>query len=362
MQGAGGVAALGLTEAAKSASNPTSTVYRTNGTDPELILNLNVVNAGVPTVLDGLRVKYNPSFSKSVTSEDVNKMMNFGENIASYRSNASLIIERRPDVLATNDTVFLRLTNASIRSYSFDIDLGNFASGLTATLEDAFLNSSTALSMTGNTTVNFDITSATGSQLNDRFMIVFRPGSPLPVTFTAIKAYQTTGTKVQVEWNVTNESNIARYEVERSVNGVSFSSIANVPASANGTAVKNYSAMDMNAVNGANYYRVKSISGNGEVKYTSIVRVNIGKSGTEVTVYPNPVKGNTLSLQFTNMEKGSYTVKLYNAAGQTVMTRTINHNGGSASEQLTLPNAAKGVYQLEVTGNDTRITQQLIIQ
>jgi hypothetical protein len=116
------------------------------------------VNAGVPTVLDGLRVKYNPSFSKQVTSEDVNKMMNFGENIASYRSNASLIIERRPDVLTTNDTVFLRLTNASIRSYSFDIDLGNFASGLTATLEDAFLNSSTALSMTGNTTVNFDIT------------------------------------------------------------------------------------------------------------------------------------------------------------------------------------------------------------
>jgi hypothetical protein len=161
---------------------------------------------------------------------------------------------------------------------------------------------------------------------------------------------------------VTNESNIASYQVERSVNGSSFNSIAAVPATANGTAVKNYSSTDANAVNGANYYRVKSISGNGEVKYTSIVRVNIGKAGTEVTVYPNPVKGNVLSLQFTNMERGTYTVKLYNAAGQTVMTRTITHNGGSASEQLTLPNAAKGVYQLEVTGENMRNTQQLIIK
>jgi hypothetical protein len=183
MRGQGGTAALALTEDAKTSSGPTSNVYRTNGTDPEVMLNLNVVESGVPTVLDGLRVKYNPSFSKSVTSEDVNKMMNFGENIASYRSNTSLIVERRPDVLITNDTVFLRITNASIKSYSFDIDLKNFAAGVTATLEDAFLNSSTVLSITGNTTVNFDITSATGSQLNDRFMIVFRPSSPLPVTF-----------------------------------------------------------------------------------------------------------------------------------------------------------------------------------
>jgi hypothetical protein len=359
---AGNAASLQFVESHKSDQTPSVNVYRTNANDAELTLNLNIVTGGTTAVLDGLRVKYNSTYSSAVNGSDVPKLVNFGENIASYRNNTSLIVERRAEVTTQNDTVFLRLTNASIQSYSFDININNFAAGVTATLEDAFLNSSTALSITGNTTVNFDITSATGSQANDRFMIVFRPSSPLPVTFTAIKAYQTTGSKVQVEWTVTNESNIASYQVERSVNGINFNSIAAVPATANGTALKNYNSTDANAANGANYYRVKSISGNGEVKYTSIVRVNIGKAGTEVTVYPNPVKGNTLSLQFTNMERGTYTVKLYNAAGQTVMTRTIQHNGGSASEQLTLPNTAKGVYQLEVRGENIRTTQQLIIK
>jgi hypothetical protein len=39
-----------FTETVKTASVPNSTVYHINGTDAEISLDLNIVNAGVPTV------------------------------------------------------------------------------------------------------------------------------------------------------------------------------------------------------------------------------------------------------------------------------------------------------------------------
>jgi hypothetical protein len=84
-------------------------------------------------------------------------------------------------------------------------------------------------------------------------------------------------------------------------------------------------------------------------------------TGGAITVYPNPVKGNVVSLQFTNVEKGAYTVVLSNDLGQQVYMSVVNHDGGSAIQKLTLPaSLQKGIYQLQVIGADSKITQQLI--
>ena len=52
---------------------------------------------------------------------------------------------------------------------------------------------------------------------------------------------------------------------------------------------------------------------------------------------------------------------LNNELGQQVYKTQINHDGGSATQTLALPaNLQKGVYQLQVLGTDSKITQQLI--
>lgn len=313
-------------------------------------------------VLDGISVEYAAGYDNAVNFYDATKPANTNESLAVLRNNTELMLERRATI-NNNDTVFLKLWQTVQATYQFKFEPLNFGAGLSAYLEDSYLNTTTPINLNLPTVINFTINSNALSQAANRFRIIFHPSSVLPVTFTSIKAYQKNGNNVQLEWNVANESAIKHYEVETSTNGRSFTKAATVTAKGNNNSSVAYTWLDANAVNGVNYYRIKSTGLNGDVKYTSVVSVKIGKGGAEVSTYPNPVKGNTVSVQFSNMEKGSYTLRLFNVAGQVVMSRTIQHFGGSASEQLTLPEGiATGNYQLEVNGSKNKYVHTIIIQ
>jgi hypothetical protein len=91
--------------------------------------------------------------------------------------------------------------------------------------------------------------------------------------------------------------------------------------------------------------------------------VNVGNSNRSITVYPNPVTTNTISLQLSNLERGRYTVTLTNKLGQQLYRSVIEHNGGSSTQTLSINSSfPKGSYQLQVLGDDVRMTKQLIKQ
>ena len=79
-----------------------------------------------------------------------------------------------------------------------------------------------------------------------------------------------------------------------------------------------------------------------------MVKLTISKVDP-ITVYPNPVIDRTMIVQFTDMLKGIYTVRLINTIGQTVMIRQLSHSGGNASHIVTLDkNIFNGTYRLEI--------------
>jgi hypothetical protein len=185
--------------------------------------------------------------------------------------------------------------------------------------------------------------------------------SAVPVTLTSVKAYQKNA-GVQLEWTVQQESNIDRYEVERSQNGQQFKKLGSVPAKGNSSAAINYNLFDPNPFSRVNFYRIKTIDKSGQETYSQVMKVNTGRGvATLITVYPNPVRGNTIVLQMNNLQKGKYTVTLTNKPGQQIMTKMINHTGGSATETIEpLKALAAGVYQLRFTGEGINITRQVI--
>ena len=80
---------------------------------------------------------------------------------------------------------------------------------------------------------------------------------------------------------------------------------------------------------------------------TSVTNVTDDKA--RVSVYPNPVTGNTFNLQMNNIEEGKYNVTMYNNAGVVVYTAAINQSAGSASHTIQLPaNIVAGTYNLSV--------------
>jgi hypothetical protein len=361
---AAGTASLTFTESSKS-TNRSNVGFRPMGTPSGLIrTTLYLLNTDNTTTLaDGVFAQFNDKFSSGIDRNDAIKFGNTNENLSIVRNTTSLAAERRPE-LTLNDTIYFKLATTSRRAYQFVFDASNMQQpGMVGYLMDSYLGTSTLISLDGKTTVNFSIDAATASAATNRFKIVFKPSVVLPVTFTNVKAYQQ-NSAVAVEWNVENEINIAKYDIEKSTDGSTFSYLSTTIV--NGTANLNntYSWLDVKPVQGVNYYRVKSYDINGDVKYSVIVKAIITSGTSGYSIYPNPVTTNTINLVMTNQPAGKYQVQLTNAIGQVIFAKEIQFEGGTSTQALnTVSKLTAGVYQLEITGRDnTHETQKVIVE
>ena len=350
-----------ITESMKTASvSVVNPIVNTPG-DQQLFVNLMVKNNNnVISLADGIRVRFDGAYNSN-TSDDYVKMGNFDENISSFREGKKLIVEKRP-MIVSKDTIFLRITNTGVKDYQFQIGTFDFVqTNASAFVEDSWLNTSTPINLRSITDINFSVTSDPASANQDRFKIVFATAGPLPVTFTNVKAQQQVK-DILVEWKVSNQLNIAQYEVEKSIDGLNFSKVNAQASILTNTGNAGYNWLDVQAVEGDNFYRIRSIGNNGYIKISEVVKVTIGKGKQLITVYPNPVVNKLASVQFSNMEKGTYWLRLISTSGQVVSNQQLIHNGGSGIYPLKLNNdVTAGAYQLEITKLGGTTTNQTII-
>ena len=81
-----------------------------------------------------------------------------------------------------------------------------------------------------------------------------------------------------------------------------------------------------------------------------------------VSIYPNPVSNSKFNLQMSNMEKGTYTVRVLNNLGQEMMNSTINNEGGTAFKTIATKGLTAGVYTVQVVGKTGSYTTELIVR
>jgi hypothetical protein len=358
---ASGTATITFNESNKSTTN-NNLVFRPAAPTPGMRVILYLLNDDSSTTLaDGAFAQFNDSFNDSVTFEDAPKLSNMSEMLSFARYGKNLSIERRPTITA-NDTLFLQLTQYTGHNYQLEFVGENFESdGLTPYLEDSYLGTSTPLDMTADNKINFSV-SGDSSSVANRFRIVFKMETPLAVTFTTVKAYQE-NTGIAVQWNVENELNIAQYEVEKSVDGTNFTEMAIIKATGNNNSSVAYNWLDTKPAAGDNYYRIKSIDKNGIIKYSQVVRVAINKAGSDISIYPNPVTGNVVNLQFGNEPQGNYEVQLLGKNGALIYTKAISVTSDNMVQSLSLPSSlARGSYEVKITstGNVEKIESILI--
>ena len=266
-----------------------------------------------------------------------------------------------------NDTLYLqtnRLRTAQ-STYRWEITPQNIqAAGLEAYLKDNFTNTTTPVSLTANTVINFTVNSNTASTAANRFSIVFKNNAALPVTVTQLKAYQKNN-NINVDWTTVQEQNIAAYEVEKSNDAQQFIQLTTVQAKGNNNNTNNtYSTTDATPQTGNNYYRIKVVEKNGSYSYTQVVRVTIDATGNgQITVYPNPIKNSSMNVQLQNMEKGKYILQLISQTGQLVQEEQLEHNGGSGSQTIMLgKHISSGIYQLKLIDVKGKVYQQRIVK
>jgi hypothetical protein len=303
-------------------------------------------------LLDGDLTQYDQSFANELDGMDARKMSNFSENLGLIRENTTLVIERR-HTIQTTDTIFYKLWNVQQKNYQLEFITSNLNHpGLTGFLEDSYLHTSVPIDLNGSNNINFSVNSDPGSSAVYRFRIVFAPVAAriLPLTFTSVKAYQQNNA-VRVDWKTENELNIKSYNIEKSADGRQFSTVSNI--SPNNLPANTYTWTDAFPANGNNYYRVSSKDINDKIQYTEVLKVSSGRLQGDIKVFPNPVTDNTIHLQIVNQPEGLYEVKLINTSGQPLMTKQIQHTGGSNTETIRPgQQIPKGIYQLEITRPD----------
>ncbi|MBS4044495.1 MAG: autotransporter-associated beta strand repeat-containing protein [Chitinophagaceae bacterium] len=353
----GGNGSINITEASKASSGDFNVFGRGNANGQE-VFRANVLAIGTSDVLtDGVATVFGASYSSTPSNEDAEKFNSPSNGIAIRRANNNYAIELRP-YITSNDTMFLRLLNMNQANYKLELKAEYFSttSGLEAFLKDAYTNTTTPLSLTTDTYYNFTV-DANATSTGDRFMIVFRNTNPLPVNITSIKATQK-ATTVVVDWTVENEVNIKEYEVQKSTDGRNFETLATVKANNS----KAYNSIDNTPSEAANYYRVVSIGNDDKKQYSNIVLVKFGVKNSEVAIYPNPIKGNTVNLQLQNIDKGNYELQVINTIGQVLFSKAIQHNGGNATQTVQLPsNVAKGNYVIKLANQVSILYSEKII-
>lgn len=312
-------------------------------------------------VADGVVILYNNNNNAGLDGNDAIQMSNTDEDVAISQSGSLLSIESRP-LADIGDTVLLNIARLREINYEWEFTATNFSTlGLTAYLQDNFTNTETIISLTGSTVIAFTVTSDVASKAANRFRIVYRPTVPLPVNINSIKAYQKQA-GVQVEWIVSNEINLDKYEVEKSNSSFKFELLATVATKANSSTENSYAAFDAKPFSGTNFYRLKAIDKNGEFKYSEIVKVNFANVKSSISVYPNPTKGDQVFINVDNLPTGKYELRVTNTLGQELFKKSLFSNGNTNQQIINTMHWAKGMYNITLVGADTQLQQTIIKQ
>lgn len=185
--------------------------------------------------------------------------------------------------------------------------------------------------------------------------------NPLPVKFSSVKAY-TAGADNKIEWINETEEDVERYELERSGDGINFSTIHNVTPRANTGGRASYNEVDRVVNQQTFFYRIKAIEKSGLLKYSSIVKVN-REQVDYFTIYPNPVKNKIIVIELSSEGRENYTMRIINQAGQQVYSTSWQHNGGNAARTIELPaSITPGFYVVNISGAGKNRSTKLIVQ
>lgn len=170
------------------------------------------------------------------------------------------------------------------------------------------------------------------------------------------------GSDVQLKWTTATELNNRGFEIQKSVNGSTFATIAFVEGFGTTTETKQYTFTDRNVAARVNVaYRLKQIDFNGTYDYSKVV--NLGYTlPLEFTLeqnYPNPFNPTT-NIVYSVPVKSNVSLDVYNLIGQKVVTLFDGEvEAGKHTAQLDASAMASGMYFFKLTAvgeNGTQFT------
>ncbi len=202
----------------------------------------------------------------------------------------------------------------------------------------------------GTYSVQILTTDVNGGQTNRTVTFVI-PASPLPVVLTEFTAQAVANRDALLNWHTASEQRNSHFEVERSFDGTTFTTLGRVAGNGTTNLASAYSFSDAGVAfkaTGPVYYRLRQVDLDGTATYSPLRTVSFAKAAlAKLALYPNPVQ-TTTSLDLSQLlATASYQAQLLDATGRQVRTWTL---AGGMAQPLDVTDLASGSYLLVVTG------------
>lgn len=183
---------------------------------------------------------------------------------------------------------------------------------------------------------------------------LFSAGAALPVNFTGLSAKKAAkGT--QLTWNVADEFNVSRYEVQKGSNAGDLKTIGIVFAGER----TSYTFTDEQPSQGVSFYRIRSVDIDGKFKFSTVISFSNGRSAALLRAFPLPAQ-NQVTLQHGAIE-GKAQISIASEDGRTV--RRLVPAIGSMQTAIDLTGLKAGMYLLRLENSNGEVeTLKLIKQ
>lgn len=175
-----------------------------------------------------------------------------------------------------------------------------------------------------------------------------REESNAPVTLLNFKSFKTTGKEITITWTTEKEVNNDFFKLERSINGIDFSTIALLKAK-NKSYI--YSVTDGHPLSNYNfsnyvYYRLSQTDTEGRTKYFDVMKMLLRGAPGVLMINPNPVK-DQLQIQLRCEEKGHVTISVVTHNGVPLKQWLLMKNDEIFYETFSVSDLPEGNYILQ---------------
>jgi len=189
------------------------------------------------------------------------------------------------------------------------------------------------------------------------------PVNPLPVTWLYFDG-ETDGKHHTLNWATASEINNDYFELERSVDGRFFTSIARIEGAGNTTSRLDYSYVDKLAPTGRVYYRLRQVDYNGEYEYADEIVTLLREEGErdrlDFLLYPNPTSEGSVRLMISDFEAEMAIISISDLSGQVLLRKAVWIDEQGISDFIPT-NFAPGAYIVSVIHDAAMRSKPLII-
>ncbi len=179
----------------------------------------------------------------------------------------------------------------------------------------------------------------------------------LPVELIDFKS-NIKGQDCLLAWRTASEHDNSHFEIEHSLNAISFEKIGRVEG--NGTSVigNTYEYLHPQIYNGVHYYRLKQFDFDGKFTYSQLATVEMS-NGTDMQIYPNPVSGDEIYLKGDFLPETKNFMLIYSNG---TLVRSVPIEGNAVNQNINVSDLLPGIYFVEIIGDGGVVFRQKIIK